>query len=120
MTNERIIELLEIEKECVLRNCCGECNRACHICELVQDDTELHEMYTEVIALLKAQEPHVMSLEEAKSAYVIEYRWSGKMREVGSKLLDINVDPLNAEYGKIYRVWTSRPTDEQREATPWN
>ena len=57
MTNERIIELLEIEKECVLRNACGECNRACHICELVQDDTELHEMYAEVIARMKAQEP---------------------------------------------------------------
>ena len=70
------------------------------------------------LALLKAQEPRVMTLEEAKNAYVIEYR-SGKMREVGSALLDLNVDPLNAEYGKIYRVWTSRPTDEQREATPW-
>ena len=70
------------------------------------------------LALLKAQEPRVMTMEEAKNAYVVEYR-SGKMREVGSALLDLNVDPLNAEYGKIYRVWTSRPTDEQREATPW-
>lgn len=71
------------------------------------------------LALLKAQEPRVMTLEEAKSAFVVEYR-SGKMREVGSAMLDLDVDPLNAEYGKIYRVWTSRPTDEQREATPWN
>ena len=23
------------------------------------------------------------------------------------------------EYGKTCRCWTSRPTDEQREATPW-
>ena len=22
-------------------------------------------------------------------------------------------------YGKTWRCWTSRPTDEQREATPW-
>ena len=72
----------------------------------------------DALALLKAQEPRVMTLEEAKSAYVIEYR-SGKIREFGSALLDINVDPLNAEYGKIYRVWTSRPTDEQREAVKW-
>ena len=68
---------------------------------------------------LKAQEPRVMTLEEAQSAYVIEYR-SGKMREVGSRVLDLDVDPLNAKYGKIYRVWTSRPTDEQREKEPWN
>lgn len=67
---------------------------------------------------LTAQAPRVMTLEEAKSAFVVEYR-SGEMREVGSALLDLNVDPLNAEYGKIYRVWTSRPTDAQREATSW-
>lgn len=67
---------------------------------------------------LKAREPRVMTLEEAKSTYVIEYR-SGKMREVGAFLLDLDVDPLNAEYGKIYRVWTSRPTDEQREVAKW-
>ena len=72
----------------------------------------------ERIGKLKAQEPRVMTLEEAQSAYVIEYR-SGNMREVGSAILDLNVDPLNAEYGKIYRVWTSRPTAEQREATLW-
>lgn len=57
MTVERMIELLEIEKECVLRNASGECNRYCAGCDLLQDDTELHEMYTEAIALLKAQEP---------------------------------------------------------------
>ena len=118
MTVERMIELLKIEKECVLRNASGECNRYCAGCDLLQDDTELHEMYTEVIAMLKAQEPRVMTWEEAKSAYVIEYR-SGKMCEIGSALLDINVDPLNAKYGEIYRVWTSRPTDEQRETITW-
>lgn len=57
MTVERMIELLETEKECVLRNASGECNRYCAGCDLLQDDTKLHEMYTEVIALLKAQEP---------------------------------------------------------------
>ena len=72
-----------------------------------------------VMELLKAQEPRVMTLEEAKSAYVVEYR-SGKIREFGSALLDLDVDPLNAEYGKIYRVWTSRPTDAQREAVKWD
>lgn len=59
MTVERIIELLEIENECILRNASGECNRYCAECDLVQDDTELLEMYTEAIALLKAQEPGV-------------------------------------------------------------
>ena len=57
MTRQRMVELLEIEKECVRRNGCGECNRACHICDLLQDDTELHEMYEEVIALVKSLKP---------------------------------------------------------------
>lgn len=69
--------------------------------------------------LQKAQEPRVMTLEEAKSAFVIEYK-SGKLREVGMTVLDLDIDPTNAYYGEIYRVWTSRPTDEQREAIPWN
>ena len=43
-----------------LRNASGECNRYCAGCDLLQDDTELHEMYTEAIALLKAQEPKLV------------------------------------------------------------
>lgn len=27
--------------------------------------------------------------------------------------------PSREDYGKRWRMWTSRPTDEQREATPW-
>lgn len=67
---------------------------------------------------LKAQEARVMTLDEARNAFVIEYR-SGNLKEVGMTILDLDVDPANAHYGVIYRVWTSRPTDEQMEATPW-
>ena len=99
---------IDTEKECPYIEMCDEYFEDCTTA-LAKD----------ALALLKAQEPRVMTLDEAKSAYVMEYR-SGNMREVGSALLDLNVDPLNAEYGKIYRVWTSRPTDEQRGAVPWN
>lgn len=53
MTLERMIELLEIEHECMLRGSHGDCDRNCANCELVQDDWELHEMYTGVIDILK-------------------------------------------------------------------
>lgn len=56
MTIERMIELLEIEHECMLRGSHDDCDRNCADCELVQDDGDLHEMYTNVIALLKEQE----------------------------------------------------------------
>lgn len=53
MTIQRMIELLEIEHECMLRGAHDACDRNCADCELVQDDGELHEMYASVIALLK-------------------------------------------------------------------
>jgi hypothetical protein len=56
MTIQRIIELLEIEHECILRAGHDACDRNCADCDLVQDDGDLHEMYTDVITLLKEQE----------------------------------------------------------------
>lgn len=56
MTKERMIELIEIEHECMRRGAHSECDRDCANCELVQDDQELDEMYTVVITLLKEQE----------------------------------------------------------------
>ena len=52
MKLERMIELLEIEHECMLRCAHNECNRECQNCDLVQDDLDLHEMYTNVIHML--------------------------------------------------------------------
>lgn len=57
MTIKRMIELLEIEHECMLRGSHDDCDRNCADCELVRDDGVLHEMYTNVIALMKEQEP---------------------------------------------------------------
>lgn len=64
MTIQRMIELLEIEQECMLRGAHDDCDRDCANCELVQDDGDLHEMYTDVIALLKEQEPKLVRIEE--------------------------------------------------------
>lgn len=56
MTIDRMIELLKIEHECILRNTHGDCDRQCEDCDLAQDDGELHEMYENVIGLVEAQE----------------------------------------------------------------
>ncbi len=56
MTIQRMLELLEIEHECMLRGSHDDCDRNCADCELVQDDGDLHEMYTDIIAMLKMQE----------------------------------------------------------------
>lgn len=175
MTVERMIELLEIEKECVLRNASGECNRYCAGCDLLQDDTELHEMYTEAIDMLKAQEPRVIIDEElmdrirkapivqipAADAVLIQEPRVMTLEEIGNALkmplwketkrvhkdlytgwvlaydiqkgLGITGTRLGMsepsgrvvwygldDYGKTWRCWTSEPTEEQREAAPWN
>ena len=62
MTIQRMIELLEIEHKCILRNSHDDCDRNCEDCDLVQDDGDLHEMYTNVIALLKEQEAKPVDL----------------------------------------------------------
>lgn len=137
MTVERMIELLEIEKECVLRNAIGECNRYCAGCDLLQDDTELHEMYTEAIALLKAQVPRVMTLKElSKAIFVYIETRSDKCTiltpamvtaaltdeicvsfRFGTRLIDSVI--LRSRYMIDCRCWTSRPTKKQRMVTPW-
>lgn len=52
----------------MLRGAHDDCDRKCADCELVQEDDELHEMYTNVIWLLKeryeAVEPRVSSVEQ--------------------------------------------------------
>lgn len=132
MTRQRMVELLEIEMECVRRNACGECNRACHICDLLQDDTELHEMYEEVIALAKAQEPRVLALDEIHRGMAV---WledvdkadvmlaiggsSGGGRKCFITVDDRSIAPHDSDYGVRWRAWTREPTAEQRRETHW-
>lgn len=132
MTRQRMVELLEIEKECVRRNACVECNRACHICDLLQDDTELHEMYEEVIALVKAQEPRVLALDEIHRGMAVWLEDVDKADVIlaiggssggGCKCFitvdDRSIAPHDSDYGVRWRAWTREPTPEQRMETLW-
>ena len=56
MTKHRAIELLRIEKECILRNKKHICDRDCNECDLVQDPVELLEMYDFVLAEMEQGE----------------------------------------------------------------
>ena len=95
------------------------------------------EVIDNVISLLKAQEPRVMTLEEVNNLpyghVLIEtdknesLRWLDAL--VFCKSTNFSFDfitlegrarLLGVEYNREWRCWTSLPTDEQREATPWN
>ena len=86
------------------------------------------------------QEPRVMTLEEAIKA-VSENGGFVWMEQKAHPLCDAHISPINSiydcpsrkfkDYGKkfipkknsfrfMWRCWTSWPTNEQREATPWN
>lgn len=88
-------------------------------------------MIEDIRALLKAQEPRVMKVGDVRNwvnsdritrePVVIEIRGG-----VCAWIIDDEVRELPGEenlssdlYGVTWRCWTSRPTDEQREATPW-
>ncbi len=49
MTNDRILELLEIERECVTQQSKGGCDHDCEHCHLAQSDSEILEMYDDLI-----------------------------------------------------------------------
>jgi len=93
----------------------------------------------EAIKLLKAQEPRVMTLEgigdgdcywlEADEEIVIRpviciRKEDGAQKNYISFTWQFGTISLEAaEYGKRWRCWSARlarPTDEQREATPWD
>ena len=104
----------------------------------VHHDDVFKQYAIDALELLKAQEPRVMTLEEAKGA---EYCWleqksskyivivdfvmshsrvtgktASEIRRLGNSRVYLLLDE---EYGKDWRCWTSRPTDEQREAVKW-
>ena len=92
----------------------------------------------DALALLKAQEPRVMTWEEAQANVqdgpfiIFEVRDStgsevdfgvlvGDFYEMseGTVLTVADFWMMKGDYGKRFRLWASRPTDEQREAVPW-
>ena len=87
-----------------------------------------------VLALLKEQEPRVMTLEEVKAfewdcCYLEEERLPGEYRKFcGDYALTCITWPCIASmriqhgdnsYGKKWRCWSAKPTDEQRQAVKW-
>ena len=52
MTNYQIAKLMRAERACVMRNSNG-CDKDCLHCDLVQDDKELIQAYTEAIDKLE-------------------------------------------------------------------
>ena len=104
----------------------------------------VHQLIRDAFAWIKAHEPRVMTLEEVQTAencmepVFLEIRDYRSTPDVFSWRTVKHINPINDKpiyvldcvgfssalysetYGYLWRCWTSRPTDAQREATPWN
>lgn len=85
----------------------------------------------DALALLKAQEPRVIKVGDVRNwvnsdrvtrePIVFEIRGGVCVWIVDDEVRGLpgEADLSSDLYGKTWRCWTSRPTDEQREAIPW-
>ena len=97
-------------------------------------------LHYDALALLKAQEPHVMTIDDMRDLkrgdFAIIEQISGNIVpviieeniELNNDLLVLQVvasmgkQRVNADYeyyGKTWRCWTSEPSDEMRKAVKW-
>lgn len=86
----------------------------------------------DALELLKAQEPRVLTLDEALEADVCWLEKKGDDRvwpckvgggEKWAVVWRFDQEPIAVprdEYGKLFRCWSARPTEEQREAVKWD
>lgn len=93
-----------------------------------------HDAMMLISELLKEQQPRVMTLEEVRllgKDVVVWYEYKGAFRprpRVVKFVLDGHITftdsgiwSFSADgYGERWRLWTSCPSDEQREAEAWN
>ena len=96
----------------------------------------------EINQFRKAQEPRVMKVTEVIACEVGTVLWVEERQGVTWNLFPLEIETSSthpdtgtdyvffityhdirkfecSEYNQTWRCWTSRPTDEQREATPW-
>ena len=95
-----------------------------------------HEMYADYVfdalALLKAQEPRVLQLNEihrGMTVWLEDVDKSELLLTIGGASChyaktfitenDRSIAEEDSEYNIRWRAWTSRPTDEQREKVKW-
>ena len=100
------------------------------------------KLQRDALSLLKGQEARVMTLDEAKNSEVLYFEDFTDPSDGVEPIIRpaVNVEVKNGgilmldsvmwddgftfstdkEYGKTWRCWTSRPTDEQREKVKWD
>ena len=133
--SEKVIKGLEC--------CINDTNRIpnCENCPYADGTCDkLNEMHRDALELLKAQEARVLTLEEVdeysepeekyseseKQTVYAEYSnetnrpWAWRWLTVDMLHSWLDNWEMRIVYGKDWRCWTSRPTEEQRKAAKWD
>lgn len=131
--------VLDAFRNCITEPKCKDCPWT--ECETIGNSTiEIpRDLALAVMRELVTQEPRVMTLEEVRrfvygSPYIIEtnlpddeprlmyglYSHQGIVGNFDFSIIDGRKSLFDADYGKTWRCWTARPTDEQREAAKWD
>lgn len=124
--------------ECCTRDIRSQDDNPCNGCPYDvnyqnNDSTCTLDLKKDALALLKAQEPRLLGLDEIKMLGLMWHEsHNGFVQPVICQNYEYGVDrsvefimvhgticnSINT-FGKLWRVWTSKPTDAQREAKPW-
>ena len=132
---EKVLQALEHCDLCSdMPNCPG--------CAYLRKPDCMEHLKRDIIALLKEQEPRVMKVTEVSACEVGTVLWVEERQGVTWNLFPLEIETSSthpdtgtdylffityhdlrkfecSEYNQTWRCWTSRPTDEEREATPW-
>ena len=120
--------MTDLEKVINAIQICYTLGHNCTECQFFSEDDCNDKLMQDVLALLKAQEPRVLTLDDALEADVCWLEKKGDDRvwpcKVGGGEKWVAVWRFDQEttvmrrdeYGKRFRCWTAQPTDEQRKA----
>lgn len=112
-----------IDRESVIRQLTQHIARADYI-ETDWMDCVSVPMLRGALALLKAQEPRVLTLDEFMAHWKLPPQerppiWEEWKIDKGKGSWKL-YGRATGGYGTLWRSWSARPTDEQREAVPWD
>ena len=80
---------------------------------------DVERLCDDVLTLLREQDPRVLTLEEAKTYEVVWLEDKGE-GELHPLIVQNNMNNSKYyKYGIHWRVWSAKPTDEQRKAVKW-
>ena len=100
-----------------------------------EDVDKLEKAGWDALEALKEREPRVIDIREIYTAKKLDVWIEDKGDNIAHPLMLIETEMTNKSqtaffypmlvrlikaYGKTWRCWTARPTEEQRDATPWD